>query len=186
MKTKNQFRKSKMQEIMTIYDLYPDLELHERLFMVLDELVRKAIHKNDHTELASFNEFARIFEGLFINPKTGRPTADALNWINKLVTRIRRDKGHPHIRPYTEAFIEILADGTEVVRYYLNLLRGSKAVTYVNLRLEKQKQGIKENQAKNRDLVNVKRVMKEAEQYRDQLIMKQQDATRKRKKRGEK
>jgi hypothetical protein len=186
MKTKNQFRKQKCEEIERIWDLYPDLSASERLFMVLDDLVRKAIQTNDHTKLASYNELGRVFNGLFLNPKTGQPTLESINWVRRLTTLIKRDKSHPHIRPYTEAFIEILADGTEVVRYYLNLLRGSKAVTYVNNRLESQKQGLKENQAKNRDLVNVRKVMKEAERFRDELIIKQQDATRKKRKRGDK
>lgn len=182
MKTKNQFRSEKMKEIQKIWDIYPDLALHERLFIVLDELVRKALRTGDYQQLASLNELARVFEGLFINPKTGHPTADAINWIRKLVTMIRKDKSHPHIRPYTEPHTEIDVSGQEIVRWYLNLLIGSKAVTQVNLRLEKQKTGISETQKANKENANPRKVMKEAEEYAIYLKQKQQDANdRKRK-----
>jgi hypothetical protein len=183
MKTKNPFRKDKMEEIDQIWKQYPDLTPSERLFVVLDELVRKATHAADHTKLASLNEYAKVFNGIFVNAKTGRPTDESLNWIRKLVTLIRKDKGHPHIRPYTEPHIEVLVDGTEVVRYYLNLLRGTRAVTYVNNRLEMQRQGLKESQAANRDLANVKKVMKEADLYRGELEVKQQEANDKKRRR---
>lgn len=170
-----------MAEIEDIWQDYPDLSQHERLFVVLDELVKKSIELDDYTQLPSLNELAKKFEGLFVNPKTGMPTADAINWIRKLATKIKKDKGHPNIRPYTEPHIEIAVDGTEVLRWYLNLLRGSAAVNRVNTALETQRTALKEIQATNRDLVNVKKVLKEAEQYREELEIKQQEAIRKRK-----
>src|SRR5262245_12533250 len=180
MRTRNQFRKSKMQEIQALYDLYPDLPLHERLFKVLHELVKRAIQKNDYTELGSLNEFAKIFEGLFINPQTGRPTADALNWVRKLITKIKKDKAHPHIRIYAEPHVEVDATGEEVVRYYLNLLRGSRAVIFINNMHEKHRTRLREQQNANKEATNVKRVMKEADTYSNQLEQKQRDANAKR------
>ena len=175
-----------MKEIQKIWDTYPDLALDERLFMVLNDLVRKYMQSEDHTKLASMNELARVFEGLFMNPKTGMPTAEAINWIRKLVTRIRKDKGHPHIRPYTVAFVEVTADGQEVVRYYLSLLMGIKAIKEMNLRLEKQITGIREAQKENRETLNVKKVIKEADEYARYLELKQREANeRRRRKRDE-
>lgn len=186
LKTKNQFRESKMKEAQKIYDLYPDLLVHERLFMILDEFSRNAIRKEDHTQLASLNELAVLFDGIFINAKTGKPTADALNWTSRLVTKIRKDKGHPHIRPYTQPYVEVLADGTEAVRNYLDFLRGSKAVYVVNNRLEGQRTGIRQAQKLNEELLNTKRVMREVEHYRIQLQIKQDEANRKRHKKERK
>ena len=151
---------------------------------LLDDLVKKALRTGDHTQLASMNELAKVFEGLFINPKTGQPTLDAINWVRKLVTRIRKDKGHPHLRPYTEPHTEIDVSGEEIVRYYLNLLIGSRAVTYKNLQLEKQKTGLTETQKINKENSNPKKVMKEAEEYSNYLIQKQQDANDKKRRRG--
>lgn len=162
--------------------MYPDVPLHERLFMILDYLVTNAIRNADHTILASLNELASLLGPLFINPKTGTPTAEAMNWIRRLSTLLRKDKGHPHIRPYTEAHVEITPDGQEVVRYYLSLLMGPRAIKEINLRLEKQKTGLTEAQNMNTELGNVKKVMKEAEEYREYIEAKQRDANFKKRK----
>jgi len=182
MKTRNAYRDKKISEIRGIYGLYPDLSLSERLFMVLDSQVRRAMSKDDYTELSSIGELARVFEHFFLNDK-GKPNGDAINLMNKIISQLRKDKGHPHIRPFTEPHIEMDPYGNEVIRNYLNLLRGSKAVTYVNNRLEKQITGLKQSQRQNRELINVRKVLREAEQYREELEIKQQDANRKRGKR---
>lgn len=178
MKTMNQFRRSVCNQVEDVWDLYPDLKPAEKLFMVLDHFVTEAIRTDDHTKLPSYGELAKKFDGLYINPKTGRPTSDAINWVMKLVSMIRRDKGHPHIRPYTAPFVETLVDGTEVVRNYLNLLMGKKAIASVNAKLEAQKQGLTQSQRMNRELENVKRVKKEIDHYREELQARQDDANR--------
>lgn len=181
MKTKNQFRIEKAEEIKQIWDMYPDLSEHERLFVVLDELVRKAMARDDYTELASIHEYAALLGDLFINARTGRPNADARNWVSKLITALRKDKGHPHIRPYTEPHVEISDRGEEIVRNYLNLLRGKLAIIRINNRLEGQITGLQQAQKENTELKNIRQVMKEAEAYREELEIKQQDANSKRK-----
>lgn len=184
MKTKNQFRSSKMKEIQQIWEMYPDLSLHERLYAVIHPFVKKSLESQDHLHLASVNECARVFEGLFINPKTGMPTADAINWIRRLLTRIKKDKGHPHIRPYTQPFVEVTVDGQEVIRYYITFLMGSKAIKEMNLRLEKQVTGLKEAQKQNKETFNPKKVMKEADEYMAYLELKQREANEKKRRRG--
>ena len=180
MKTKNQFRTSKMIEIEKIWDRYKYLDPVERMFMVIQELSTKALDMNDHTQLPSHNELARIFDGVFLNPKTGLPTyVPAVLWIKRLLSYIRKDNGHPHIRPYTEMHVELLADGTEVVRNYVNFLRGKKAVIFVNQRLEEQKMGLEEIQKQNKDLENTGMVKKEIFLYKMELELKNRDAKKK-------
>lgn len=181
MKTRNQFRSSKMVEIEKIWDRYNGLDPVERMFMVVEELSRKAIALHDHTQLPSHNELAKIFDGIFVNPKTGQPTyVPAIKWIKRLLSYLRKDKGHPHIRPYTEMHVEELIDGTEVVRNYVNFLRGKKAVIFVNQRLEIQKMGLEEIQKQNRDLEDVRKVAKELDLYRMELELKNRDAKKRR------
>jgi hypothetical protein len=166
-----------MQEIERIWDRYRYLDPMERMFMVVEELSRKAVQMHDHTQLPSHNELAKIFDGIFVNSKTGQPTyIPAILWIKRLLSYIRKDKGHPHIRPYTEMHVEELADGTEVVRNYVNFLRGKKAVIFVNQRLEIQKMGLEEIQKQNRDLEDVRTVSKEVDLYRMELELKNRDA----------
>ena len=165
--------------------MYPDLAIQDRLFMVVKEFARKAYQSGDHTYLASYAELAKVFDGLYINPKTGRPALEAINWIRTLVSRIRKDKGHPHIRPYTEPHIEVDVEGNEVVRNYVNILMGSQAVKAKNLVLEKQKTGISEAQDDNKEVVNVKKVMKEVDEYSEYLEQRQREANDKRRKNKE-
>lgn len=183
MKTKNQFREKKMVQIEQIWDKYKWLDPSERLFMVCDQCSRDAATYQDHTHLPSHNELARIFDGVFLNPKTGQPTyRPAILWIKKLLTYIRKDPAHPHIRPYTESHVEALPNGEEVVRHYVNFLRGKKAVIIVNQHLERQKMGLTEIQQQNNDLIDTRKVAKELDLYRMELELKNRD-NRKRKNR---
>lgn len=182
MKTKNQYREKKMIEIEQIWDKYPNLAAHERLFKVLMHLLEKAEKYNDHQQLASRKELARIFDGIFLNPKTGQPTEiPALRYIDRLLTKLRKDNGYPRIRPYVQMFIETLTEtGEEVIRFYVTFLRGKKHVEYINKRLEREESALHEIQEQNNELVNTRLVNKELEQYDVLLEIK----NRKGKKRG--
>lgn len=162
--------------------MYPDLKTHDRILVVIEHLFQKMLRLDDPTELASYNELATL-ERLFVNPKTGKPTTDAINIIRKLVTLIKKDKAHPHIRPYAIPKVEITVDGKEVVRNYVTLLMGPQLVAEINARLEKQKTGLTESQKANKELVNMRKVMKELEQYIEELKAQQEDANRKKRKR---
>jgi hypothetical protein len=184
MKTKNMYRDSKVREMEGIRDLYPDLAQHEQKFVIIQDLFKQYQVSGDHQKLGSLDEYSKVFNGIYIHPKTGRPCADSVNATRRLLTVIRKDKGHPHIRPWIQPFVEVLADGTEVIRNYVTLLVGRQAVNYQNVKLETQRQGLKESQKANNDCVNTRRVKKELEQYRVELEIKQQEAIRKRKQKG--
>lgn len=167
MKTKNQYREKKMIEIEQVWDKYPNLSPHERLFKVLKYLVEKSESNNNHQELPSRKELARIFDGIYLNPKTGEPTEiPAMRYIDRLLTRLRKDKGYPRIRPYVQMFVETLTEtGEDVIRFYVTFLRGRKHVRFINQMLERQKEGISEIQDQNNELINVREVNKELDAY---------------------
>lgn len=180
MRTLNQKRDDKIAEVRAIRDLYPDLTRIEQCFMVLKKLEERALKTNDHTKRASHHEIGHGFEALFQQGPSG--------WINiqaqRLIRAIRKDNAHPHIRPYVHAYVETLVSGDEVVREYVELLFGKKAIDLVNLKLAGQMTGIKNAMKKNQELANARKVMKEADTWEQELEAKQQVAnSQKRRKR---
>jgi hypothetical protein len=181
-KTKNRFRPRKIEEITDIWERYPDLTAEERLFKVLNELVRKATRMNDHTQLPSIGEVAIVINPLFVNPHTKRASADGWNLVRRLVSKINKDDGHPHIRIYTEPHVEtVVNNGIEVIRHYLSFLKGKARVNAVNKQIGKVISGLVNNQKLNEDLYSNAKVTKELDRWDKELEAKQKEATRRRK-----
>ena len=179
MKTQNQDRKEKVKEIKGILSLYPDLERHEQMFMVLDTLEERAIKTNDHTKRASHKELGKGFEPLY--------QAGPIGWLivqsQRLISQVRRDRRHPHIRPYCRPYLETLVNGLEVIREYVEILAGRQAIRKANERLQRLAIGAKEAIKANNALQNTRRVKKEVTEYRQELEAKQLDANNRRRRR---
>jgi hypothetical protein len=159
--------------------LYPDLERSEQMFMVVDTLEERAIKTDDHTKRASLKELGKGFEPIFQAGPIGWLIAQA----QKLLSQVRKDRRHPHIRPYCRPYVETLVHGLEVIREYVEILAGREAIRKANERLQRLSIGAKEAIKANNELLKVRLVKKETSEYRRELEAKQQDANNRRRRR---
>jgi hypothetical protein len=100
-----------------------------------------------------------------------------------LLSQVRKDRRHPHIRPYCRPYVETLVHGLEVIREYVEILAGREAIRKANERLQRLSIGAKEAIKANNELLKVRLVKKETSEYRRELEAKQQDANNRRRRR---
>jgi len=170
LRTKNSYDQIKIRRLAQADAPYVGvLDIVERVFLLLKGSEREVKATGDEGRRPSVAELAAAVERLFPGKHN---LQKAIKMIENALSRLRKDPRYPLVRPYKKPVVEMLVDGSEVIRNYIAFLMGKAFVAIVNARAQRRIEGERRWMKQNEKNVNIRKVTKELDEYERQLIAK--------------